>query len=96
MNFGVIPPGDHVANVIFLRVEGDRAKLDYSELVNRGLRFRVSFTDTEGRTWFRDQRGRLKAHATKTTCRVRRGHRGAGQYVAAMLLRARRSGAVEW
>jgi hypothetical protein len=58
-HFGVIPPGEHVANVEFLRV-GEVGSVDLNELVNRGLRFRVSFTDTEGRAWSRDERGRLR------------------------------------
>jgi hypothetical protein len=58
--WGTIAPGDHIANVAFLRVGQVRGPLNLDDLVNRALKFRVTFTDTEGRSWARDEHGRLR------------------------------------
>ena len=77
--FGTIAPGDERTNVAFLEVdELADPSINLDDLVARGLRFRVSFTDTEGRSWIRDERGRLrrlsrgrpKGHISTLTGRV--------------------------
>lgn len=61
--FGTIAPGQNIAKTFF-RVTfpepppGGWAEFD--EDVYRNLRFRVTFTDTEGRAWWRSERGRLR------------------------------------
>jgi hypothetical protein len=60
LSFGIVAPGTERTNVSFLKVGTVGPGIDLVSLVNQGLRFRVTFTDTEGRRWIRDERGRLR------------------------------------
>lgn len=60
LGFGVIPPGVARSNVSFIKIGKIESAVNIVGLVNRSIQFHVSFTDTEGRSWIRNEKGRLQ------------------------------------